>query len=285
MRLLKKVYRLIADVLKEFSEDNGALVSAGMAFFGLLSLIPLLLLAVAALGYAIGSERAFESVVGLVRQYLPTASSELRENLYAIRRSSGVVGGLGLLGLLWTGSQMFVILQLAMNIALDVNRKPGFVITRLRALGMVLLAGALFAASIALTWTIGALRAFDIAVFGLRGLKFDPFWDFVLSLLPIIVSMAMFFLIYKYLPTIEMGVVGPLIAGITAGALFEVAKWGFGLYVANFGNFSAVYGSIGGVVILMLWIYYVSLITVLGAEVASVYRKHEKTANTGGVTG
>ncbi len=285
MRTLRLIYRFLRDVYTEFAQDNGSLVATAMAFFGLLSLVPLLLLAIGVLGYVIGSERAFLEVEGLLRDYFPVGTEELRENLDAIRRTSGVVSGIGLLGLLWTGSNIFVILQQAMNIALDVKDKLSFWKVRARAIVIVVVAGFLFALSIGITWFITAIRAYDIQVWGITTNKLDPLLDVLTTLIPLIISLVMFFLIYKYLPTIDMGFTGPLIAGVSAGLLFELAKWVFGWYATNFGNFTAVYGSIGGVIVLILWIYYVSTITVVGAEVASVYRKHERGGEQGGSSG
>lgn len=276
MRRLRGVYRFLRDVAAEFSQDNGSLAAAAMAFFGLLSLIPLLLLGIGTLGYIIGSDRAFTAVEGLLTQYFPIGTEGLRQNLAAIRKSPGVVSGLGLLGLLWTGSQMFVMLQKAMNIPLGIKWEMSFLRTRIRAIALVLVAGILFVLSIGITWSITAVRAFDIGISRLSN-GLDPMWGLLGTLVPFVFSLVMFFLIYKYLPTVNMGTVGPLIAGISAGMLFELAKWLFGLYATHFNRFTAIYGSIGGAVVLMLWMYYVSLITVLGAEVASVYRTHEQT--------
>lgn len=281
MHKLRKIYRFVRDVFREFAADNGGLVAAAMAFFGLLSVIPLLLLAVGVLGYVIGSQRAFDQVIDLVRQYFPVGIDELRQNLDAIRRSSGVVSGVGLLGLLWTGSQIFVILQHVMNIALDAPERLGFIKARLRAIALVIIAGILFALSIGITWSITAISAYNIEVWGLTSDGLDPLWNLLTTLVPVVISIVMFFIIYKFLPTVEMETVGPLIAAVTAGLLFELAKWAFGWYVANFANFTAVYGSIGGVIVIVLWIYYLSMITVIGAEVASVYRKHEREGTHG----
>ncbi len=276
MRRLRQAYWFVRDVSREFVHDNGSLVAAAIAFYGLLSVIPLLLLGIGAMGYVLGSQRAFSEVASLIREYIPVGTEELRANLDAIRQSSGVVSGVGLLGLLWSGSQIFVTLQYAMNIALDATSKPNYIVTRLRAVVLVMVSGLLLASSLGITWSITAARAFDIRIAGFSTNSLTPVWDLLVTLVPIFISVIMFFIVYKLLPTVEMGIKGPLIAGVTAGLLFELAKWVFGWYAANFGNFTAVYGSIGGVIVLVLWIYYVSVVTLIGAEVASVYRQHER---------
>lgn len=273
---LKGIYSFVKDVFREFGEDRGGLVSAAMAFFGLLSLIPLLLLAIAIFGYVIGSsDEAFNRVVSFAKDFIPVAAEGLEENLDAVRTGSGVLGGLGLLGLLWTGSQLFVILQQALNIALGVKKRTGFIRARSVAIGMVFVAGVLFTLSVGITSLLSAVRDFNIEILGISPSDLEAVWDFTGMLVPTLLSILMFAFIYRFLPTRAIGNTGPIIGGVTAGLLFEAAKHGFRWYVSNVANFTAVYGSLGGVIILVLWIYYVSMITVLGAEVASVYRKHE----------
>jgi len=273
---LKGIYSFVRDVFREFGEDRGGLVSAAMAFFGLLSLIPLLLLAIAIFGYVIGSsDEAFNRVVSFAKDFIPVAAEGLEENLDAVRTGSGVLGGLGLLGLLWTGSQLFVILQQALNIALGVKKRTGFIRARSVAIGMVFVAGVLFTLSVGITSLLSAVRDFNIEILGISPSDLEAVWDFTGMLVPTLLSILMFAFIYRFLPTRDIGNTGPIIGGVTAGLLFETAKHGFRWYVSNVANFTAVYGSLGGVIILVLWIYYVSMITVLGAEVASVYRKHE----------
>jgi membrane protein len=69
---------------------------------------------------------------------------------------------------------------------------------------------------------------------------------------------------------VDIGMICPLTGGITAGLLFELAKNVFRWYVIHFADFTRVYGSLGSVIVLVIWIYYVSMILVLGAEVACV---------------
>lgn len=278
---ISALYRFLSEVLHEYSDDHGSLVAAAMAFFGLLSLIPLLLLAIGIFGRVLGSQEAYDQVQRMISNYAPVGTEYLTQNLDAIRESSHLFSGLGLLALLWAGSSIFVILQHAMNIALGISQRLNYFALRLRALALVLASGVLFALSVGMTWVLTAVRTFDANIPGLQTVEFDPFWNLVATLISIATSMLMFFLIYKFLPAAKTGRRGPIAAGITAGLLFELAKWGFGIYVRNFANFSVVYGSVAGVIIAVLWIYYVSMITVFCAEIASVMRKHEQVRADG----
>lgn len=273
---LKRALAFLKEVHREFSEDRGLLFAAAISFFGLISLIPLLLLAVAVLGYITGSyDAAREQVVSVVRNFIPVGTEALEQNLQAVSRQSGLLGGLGLLGLLWVGSQVFVILQQVMNVALGAKARVGFLRARATALAVVIVVGVLFALSVGITSLLTAIRDFDVRIWSLGTDDLEVVWDFLGVLMPFVISILAFGLAYRFLPSKRIGTAGPIIGGITAGLLFEVAKHAFRWYVTDIANFSRIYGSLGGVVILVLWIYYVSVIAVLGAEVASVQARRE----------
>jgi membrane protein len=105
------------------------------------------------------------------------------------------------------------------------------------------------------------------------GSLIDPykFWNFMGILIPIIMSILAFTILYRYLPSRNIGNVAPIIGGATAGLLFELAKYIYRIFVVNFANYHVVYGSLGSVVLLVIWTYYVSVIAILGAEVTSTY--------------
>ena len=274
----KRAFSFISDVWHEFTEDRGLLFAAAISFYGLISLIPLLLVAIAVLGYITGSsETARQEVITLARNLIPVGTEDLGQNLKALSEQSGLLGGLGLLGLLWIGSQVFVTLQQVMNIALGSQRHISFLRGRLVALAMVVVTGILIAISIGVTSVLTALSHFHPP----WGYAFDS--DAILGLLGTVVtiftSTLAFVLAYKFLPTKSIGTMGPVWGGVTAGLLFEAAKYAFSWYVTNVVNYSRIYGSIGGAVILVLWIYYVSVIAVLGAEIASVHARRVGAVN------
>lgn len=274
----KRAFSFVRDVWREFTEDRGILFAAAISFYGLISLIPLLLLAIAVLGYVTGSsETARQEVISFARGVIPVGTEELEQNLKALGEQSGLLGGLGLLGLLWIGSQVFVTLQQVMSIALGSAKRIGFLRGRLVALAMVVVTGILIAVSIGVTSVLTALSHYETVL----GYAFDS--EFLLrwlgSLVTVVTSILAFILLYRFLPTKNIGSMGPIFGGVTAGLLFEVAKYAFSWYVTHVVNYHRIYGSLGGVVILVIWIYYLSVITVLGAEIASVYARRVGAVN------
>ena len=274
---LKRALSFLKDVFREFGEDRGSLFAAAISFYGLISLIPLLLLGIAVLGYITGSyDAAREQIVSVARDFIPVGTEAVEQNLELVSRQSGLLGGLGLLGLLWTGSQVFVILQQVMNIALGAKARVSFLRARATALAVVIVVGMLFALSLGITSLLTAIRDFDVKMWGFWPGDLEAVWHFLGVLMPVVISILAFGLAYRFLPSGKIGTAGPIIGGITAGLLFEAAKYAFRWYVTSIANFSRIYGSLGGIVVLVLWIYYVSIIAVLGAEVASVYARREE---------
>jgi len=278
-RRFRRAYEFAKAVVQEFSEDRGSLFAAAISFFGLLSIIPLILLAVGVFGMVIGSyEAALDRVFQFAGDFLPAGDESFRQEVQAIIDQSGILSGIGLLGLLWTGSQVFVILQMVMNAALGAEQRIGFIRGRLMAIVMVVVVGVLFALSIGITSMLTAIRSFEAEIWGLGTGDLESVWDFLGILLPVFISALAFTFVYKYLPMRNIGWKGPVIGGVVAGILFEIAKQAFSWYVGNVADFARIYGSLGSVIILVLWVYYVSMIMVLGAELVSVYIKRTESS-------
>lgn len=266
----------IRAVVVEFSQDRGFLFAAAISFFGLISLIPLVLLAVGIFGIVIGSrEGALQQVLNFLNNFIPVGNDILETYLRTLSRESKVLSWIGFAGLLWAGMQVFIILQQVMNVALGATKKLGFFRVRAVAILLVLIAGGLFTVSIGITSTLAAARHYGPEILGIRVSSLYLLWRFVGILAPMLISTMAFTFIYKFAPTESIGTAGPIIGGVAAAVLFEVAKFAFKWYVTHIVNYSVVYGSLGSVVILVFWTYYVSVITVFGAEVASVYARRE----------
>ena len=248
-----------------FQEDRGGLLAAALSFYVLLSVFPLLLVAVSAAAYFLGGrEPALREVLKFAEQY--TAAGTLRfveDALREVIAARGVIGGLGVFGLVWSASQALVTMEEAINAAWDAPAR-GFLKARAFALGMLLLIGVLFATSFAATSAV-ALAA-DVPLLGriiTGGVK--PLLGY---LLPLLISSVLFAMIYRWFPNARMEWRPALIAGAVTGVLFETAKIGFAFYLGNFADFGAIYGPVGGVVALITWIYYSSFVALLGAELA-----------------
>jgi membrane protein len=278
-RYLEEPYKFLRTVFQAFKEDNGAIVAAAIAFYIFISLIPMLLLGVSLLGFLLGSpEQAEEIIFGFLRQYSPALIEEgeagIRAVIEDVVRGRGAIGGIGLIGLLWSGSSAFANLHKAVNIAWGSPDDRGFIKTRLLAAGILLAVGVLLLASLGLGMLVNIIRNYDVTLFGISPDDIPIIWSLLAYAIPLAVTIAIFTLMYKVMPTRGVPWGPALLSGVVAGLFWEVARYGFSWYIGNFANFSAVYGSLAGLVILVFWIYYSSLILILAAEIGAAYGKH-----------
>jgi membrane protein len=273
-----RAWRFIMTLRREFARDNASMVAAAMSFYALLSMVPLLIIAVAALGYVLRSpEQAYSRVFDYVGQFSPGLAREqgqgIKELLQGIVGGRKIAGWLGLITLLWTGSQIFVSLEQAINIAWDVNARRGFIRTRLFAILMVMSAGVLLLVTLGLTALVQIVLGLHVEVLGVSLGHLWWLWRVVGVLLPLVITVCMFTLVYKLLPNRAVRLRDALTGAVVAGLLWEVAKQTFSWYVPRFAHFNKVYGSLGGVIILIVWVYYSSMVTVIGAEVSAIKAK------------
>lgn len=274
-------------LIREFNEDSSPLVAAAVSFFVFLSLVPLLLLAVASLGFFFRSEQhAYEFITNMVRSYSPALADEsgpgIRFILEDIIKGSGAATGIGAIFLLWSGSQAFVNLEKVINIPWNTTPR-GFLKSRLIAILLLIAVGAFLLLSFLITTTANALMTYDITIFGQNlSEAFGIAWRFLSLLLPLVMSIGTFTMIYKIMPNTRVPIRTAFVGGLVAGLLWEAAKQAFSWYVTNFANFSAVYGPLTSLILLLLWIYYSSIITLLGAQLSSLYHRSEPSAAVGG---
>lgn len=258
---LRSQFAFLKSVWQEFQRDNGTLLAASVSFFAFLAFFPLLLSAVGILGFVLRSpENAQAVLTDTVSHFI--VGQQAQAILTEIVHGRGAATGIGLLLLVWSGTSSVVVLEKALNLAWKTGERRGFLMTRALALAALLIGGLLLLVSFGATTALRAIRSSSPAA--LAG--FSPVWTVLGYFVPIFLSIAPFVLVYKLLPNARVSWATALSAGTLAGVLWEAAKQAFTYYVLNWAGYSRVYGSLASVILLMIWIYYSSVITILGAE-------------------
>jgi membrane protein len=273
---LKKKPRLLWGVLTKFNDDHGFFLSSGITFNLLICLIPFILLLLALMGTYLYS---FREVLNHIRHYMenafPSLDPKIMNNLLRIIRDRKIVGGVGIVGLVWTSTWVFSSLRTALNIVFQVETGRGILRGKGIDLFMVLLAGTFLLISMVLTSGVTFVQGYRFSPF----LNMMPIIRFILKyLIPFFFTFWMCFLIYKIIPDKKIRFKTALQAALFTSVLWEVSKQLFGWYVLHLGRFSILYGSLSTVAIFFLWIYYSSVILLLGGEVAFLI--HEKQGFT-----
>ena len=255
---------------KETSNDNVGLIAAGVAFYGFLALVPLLGAIVLSYGLIAEPATVVKNMKGLTSVMPGEAAKLVGEQLMNVVQTSDGKKGAGLLlalALALFGARNGAgAIVTALNVAYEEEETRGFIRVNLLSLGIT--AGGVVVAIIALV-AITALGHLENLLQGLPG--------FVIVLGKIASYVAMTLAgaagaatLYRFGPARDSARWTWLTPGsILAALLWLVLTIGFGIYVANFGNYNATYGSLGAVVVLLTWMYLSSYILLFGAELNS----------------
>jgi membrane protein len=265
-----------------WGEDECPLKGAAMAFFGLLSVFPLLLAAVSILATTLaGNNAALTGFQSFVEQFFPgqtgqDISSAMKNAVDKIAggTSAATVSLIALGSLIWSGRAYFATLADVLASVWPRSKPRTFWQSQLVLWSTFAGAGAL--------WLLSTLATLAISVAG-RMLDYLPpsflqrlpLVDFASRLSSWLLTVFMFWLIYRFLPNVEGKRRRRIVwgAALLAALLWEISKIGFAKFLGNLNRYEATYGSVAGVVLTLMWIYVSSLIILLGAEAAAAYEE------------
>lgn len=270
-------FQFLWAILKKFDRDHGFFLSAGITFNLIICLIPLSLLLLGLVGTYLYSDK---EVLTHIRRYLegmaPALDPRIMKNILGIIQSRKIAGIMGIVGLIWTSTWVFSSLRTAFNIIFQVEKERGIFRGKAIDLLMIGLAGISHLASMGLTSLMTYTQRYRFKT----PLDLGPLFGFFLKyLLPFLFTFWMFFLIYKIIPNRKIHYRTALQAAFFISLFWEVAKQLFGWYIFNIGRFSMVYGSLSALIIFFLWVYYSSVIVILGGETVFLLEKGKERGN------
>lgn len=263
--------------------DKCPLIAAALAFFGLLSLFPILLAGLAILGNRlVQNPSELESLQRFIRDFFPGGSGallqeRLDEQIKIIVNSPAApaVGIVSVLSLLWSGRAYFDTLASVLN-SIWPNATPRSFLQHQIALWSTLAgAGVLFLLSSAATFGLSLARSLSSHIPAIsRVLDRQPFlWSSLTWFTSWLLTLLMFWTIYRFLPNARPGGRGRIALGsaLVASIGWELAKWAFTRFLSDTARYGAIYGSLGSVIITMMWLYTSSMVILLGAEASAAY--------------
>ncbi len=262
---------LIIRTIKELGDDDATHMAAGVAYYALFSLFPLLLGLIAVIGLAADSNTIRTEILHWAADNLPGTGDFISDNVVASTEASGSLGAISIIGLIWSGSAIFGAITRVVNRAWDIQHDRPFIKGKIMQLAMAMSVGILFVlalTSASLAQTAERYAHTDMPVLG----QADEVSGILLfRILSFIFNLAIFLSLYKVLPNTKTHWRYIWPGALVAALFFEGGKFLFVLYLDNFATFSAVYGSIGSVIALLLWAYVSAFILIVGAEMSSEF--------------
>jgi membrane protein len=273
-RLLKiSLVQLLTHTFKGAVEHDAAQNAAGVSYYSILSIIPLLLGLVAIFSFIRPSVDLQASLAKFLGQNVPGANDILSQDIANDVPLRGIIGVFSILVFFWSASAMFSSVSVAINRAWHTRPHRHFLVRKAGEIGMVLGTGVLLLLSLGASAVVSIIREvsslprpelFVLESAGRAG-------AFVLML-------GVFLLLYKLVPrtTTRWRDVWP--GALVAAVLFEIARTLFILYLEYFANYRLIYGSIASIVVLLVWVYLSAFIMILGAEFTAQYSRAHRQA-------
>ena len=273
-------WMLLKETALEWFSDPVFRLSGALSYFTVFSLAPLLIIVLFIIGLFWGDQTSVAQarILGEIRDMVGADGAEMVETMLDNASRSedrGLWATLVGVGALLLGSTgVFVQLKGALNTIWEAEPTSGsglkkLIVVRLLAIGMILAVGFLLLVSLIIS---AGLSAVDEFVTGLA-----PEFHLLFRVINIAVSFGLitllFAILYRYLPDVEIAWQEVWIGAAITALLFNLGKLGIGLYLGNSAVMST-YGAAGSLAVLLLWIYYSSLIVFFGAEFTQVYARH-----------
>ncbi len=273
---IQSMREVLVETVGNWLRHRSPVESAALAFYTLFSLAPVLLVMVVVAGAIWGEEAVRGRIVyefsGLMGREAAGVVQTALESA-AVDGSSNVAAAVGLATLLFGATAVFVQLQDTLNQVWEVAPKPGRLISdflkkRLVSFGVVLCMGFVLLVSLGVSAALSALQDYldavlDIPAFLLQGINF---------LFAFAVITVLFGLIYKLLPDAKIAWRDVAWGAVATALLFSLGKYLIGLYIGQTGV-ASTYGAAGSLVVVLVWVYYSSLILLLGAEFTRVHSR------------
>lgn len=274
----KRKLQFASVVFQEFGRDRLTTVAAGLSYYLLLAIFPLMLFLIGTVSFFVDGDDVRREVLEAVNEVVPLQSegeSDLGAAVDSVVEARGTIAIFGLLGLIWSASSYFGALRTAINDVWEVTKSRSFFLQKAMDLGAVIAILGLFVASVAATFILTVVRdtSGEIPIFGAAS---GPLWAVVAFALPVVISFVAFTAVYYFVPNTKVELRHAMLGSAFATVLFEATKIGFAYYLRFFGDYDATYGSFGALIAFLFWAYLIGLYILLGAEIASEYPRVQR---------
>jgi membrane protein len=262
-------------VLRAFRKNQGLLLAGAVAYYTLLSLIPLLILMLIALSHVIDQARLLATMTEYLEFIVPGQSEALVGELRAFLDHGQVIGGVLLVTMVFFSALAFTVLENAMSVIfyhrVDVRRRRFVVSAIMPYLFIVFLGLGLLVVTV-VAGKLGALATHNITVFGVPH-SLSDLSDYLLYLLGVVGEILILTAIYLVMPVGRLSLRHALIGGVTAGLLWELTRHLLGWYYGTMSQVKVVYGSLTTAILALLSVEIGAILLLLGAQVIAEYER------------
>lgn len=278
-KLFVGAFRLVWRIGQGFADDQVTFLAAGLCYFVFFSFFPLVLVLVAVAGHFLSAEEAMRHAMRVVAELFPAQQGFLIEILRQVMEYRGEATLVGFVALLWSAKNVFLSLSHAMNVIWGVPDRNWFV-ENLVATGMALSFGMMIVATSVALGVLNALISFKIPYIGWSPTMIPGFVPSLVAIAPLTLAAGILTALYKFLPNRRLGWFDVLPGALVAAMAWELLRRLFGWYLEHVARYHMVYGSLGGIVGFLFWIYVSATILLVGVEVAKALAQQDQESAT-----
>jgi membrane protein len=275
IKLAKNSGNLVIASFKAFIEDRALTMSAALAYYTVFAMAPLLIMLISLASFFYGEDainkKLFQEINGMVGNQAALQIQDIISNI-SIQNNSTIAVIAGVIILFIGATGVFIEMQESINQIWRVKAKPKkgwekMLINRVLSFSLIISLGFLLIASLIINGLILALSD-QLSQY------FPDLTIFLINIfnagLTFIIISALFAIIFKFLPDVEIGWQDVRVGALFTATLFILGKFVIGIYIEKVGPGSA-YGAAASIIIILVWIYYTSAILYFGAEFTQVY--------------
>ncbi|GGB59795.1 YihY family inner membrane protein [Virgibacillus dakarensis] len=270
---MKNIEQFFKQLFHRIAEDDIFGLAAQLAYFFLLSLFPFLLFLVTLIGYLPLDEHAITDFLGT---YAPEETMDLIKNNMSqlVNKQNGGLLSISIIGTLWSASNGIKAIMRAFNRAYDVEEDRSFVFGRLIAIVLTIAMVLVICMAFLLPIFGKMIGEYVFSLFGYSD-NFIQFWTMMRWVISSIIFFIVLTLLYKLAPNRHIYFKDAIWGAIFATIGWQLVSLAFSYYVNTLGNYSATYGSLGAVIVLMIWFYLSGIIIIIGGVINAVIMKNK----------
>ncbi len=266
-QLIESRFGILKRAIQTFSQARAPQAAAGVAFYAIFSLFPLLLVIIAVGSYFVDPDEVFHLVTGLVGEYFPTAIQLINANLTQVFNARGATSIIALLTLLWAASSVFTNLAYNINLAWIDARRRHFLHKRLVGLAMIVALSLMLVLFLGVNWVMSLEIVLNL-INGSPVVK--SLWGHFSTVASWLTVFLLLFVLYRLSPGSRSRwraiFWGALVATCAWKATTAIFSWYLGTLVDSY---RLIYGSLGAIVAFLLLVYILAYIALFGAHLAA----------------
>ncbi|OJX41228.1 MAG: hypothetical protein BGO78_00310 [Chloroflexi bacterium 44-23] len=263
-----------------FAKARAPEAAASMAYYTLFSIFPLILVLVSFASFALKSQFVQDQILSYIVDIFPISPELILTNIENVLSKRGAVGFLALIGLMWSASNMFNTISLNIDRAWPNSNGHSFI--ERRVMGFAILFG--LAILVVILWFLNALIKIDfvdkLIVFFKIPILSTNLWEILVLLAPLMFRLLMYWIMFQWLPKATVKPMEALAGAVFTLVVSELIALAMNWYLSSqWVRYELIYGSLGRIIALLLWVYLTSFLILFGAHISSAVAEvtREKT--------